>query len=95
MQPSIAHDSGIARMTSKEILFLSAVVGPSFLTAWHDPAQAVPLAMTGTIVVERITTEAQWRHRHHQLRRHSRQQLNDGHRPEHRGDQAGTYRAKK
>jgi len=82
-------------MTSKEILFFTAVVGWSFLTAWQDRAQAVPLTKTGAIVVEKIVIEAQWRHRHHQLRRHSRQQLNDDHRPKHSGDQAGTNRMKK
>jgi hypothetical protein len=82
-------------MTSKEILFFTAVVSSSFFTAWHDRAQAVPLTKTGAIVVEKITVEAQWRHRHHILRRHSRQQLNDGHRPKHPGDQAGAYRTKK
>jgi hypothetical protein len=82
-------------MTSKEILVFTAVVSAAFLAAWHDRAQAMPLARPGAIVVEKMTIEAQWRHRHHQLRRHSRQQLNDDHRPRHRGDQAGTDRSKK
>jgi hypothetical protein len=63
-------------MTSKEILFFTVVIGAFFLATWHDRAQAMPLTKSGTIVVERLTIEAQWRHRHHQLRRHSRQQLN-------------------
>jgi hypothetical protein len=79
-------------MTSKEILFFTAVVSAFFLATWHDRAQAVPLAKPGTIVVGKITIEAQWRHRHHQLRRHGRQQLNYDHRPRHRGDRAGSYR---
>jgi hypothetical protein len=82
-------------MTSKGLLLFTAVVSALLLAAWHDCAQAMPLAKPGTIVVERIAIEAQWRHRHHQLRRHSRQQLNYDHRPRHRGDQAGTYPAKK
>jgi hypothetical protein len=82
-------------MASKEILLFTAVVGAFPLAAWHDCAQAMPLTKPGTIVVERTTIEAQWRHRHHQLRRHSRQQLNYGHRPRHRADQAGTYPAKR
>jgi hypothetical protein len=82
-------------MTSKEILFFTAVVSAFAHATWHDSAQAMPLTKPGTIVVEKITIEAQWRHRHHQLRRHSRQQLNYDHRPKHRGDQAGTYRTKK
>ncbi len=81
-------------MTSKEILFFTAVVS-AFFSAWHNRAQAMPLTKPGTIVVEKMTIEAQWRHRHHQLRRHSRQQPNYDHRPAHRGDQAGTYRTKK
>jgi hypothetical protein len=82
-------------MTSKAILFFTVVACSSFLTAWHGRAQAVPLTRTAMIVVEKITTEVQWRHRHHQLRRHGRQQLNDDDRPKHRGDQAGTSRARK
>jgi len=81
-------------MASKEALVFTAVVGAVFLAAWHDHAQALPLIKPGPIVVEKMTIEAQWRHRHHQLRRHSRQQQNDEHRPRRRGDQAGTYRTK-
>ena len=61
-------------MASKEALVFTAVVGAVFLAAWHDHAQALPLIKPGPIVVEKMTIEAQWRHRHHQLRRHSRQQ---------------------
>jgi hypothetical protein len=79
-------------MTSKEILFFTAVVS-AFFPLGIIRAQAMPL--TKPIVVEKMTIEAQWRHRHHQLRRHSRQQPNYDHQPAHRGDQAGTYRTKK
>jgi hypothetical protein len=81
------------QMTSKEISFFTAIVGTFFLATWHDLTQAMPLTRPNTIVVEKIAIEAQWRHRHHQLRRQSRQQLNDEH--QRGGDQAGTYRAKK
>jgi hypothetical protein len=80
-------------MTSKDILFFTVVVSALF-PAWHNRAQAMPLTQPGTIVIEKITIEAQWRHRHHQLRRHSRQRPNYDHRSKHRGDQAGTYRTK-
>jgi hypothetical protein len=46
------------------------------LTTWHDGAQAMPLTKPGMMIVETIPMEDQRRHRHHQLRRHSRQQLN-------------------
>ncbi|SDS75684.1 hypothetical protein [Bradyrhizobium canariense] len=78
-------------MNSNEILFFMAAVSSVFLATSNDCAQAMPLTRPGTLVVEKITIEVQWRHRHHQLRRHSRQQLNDNHRPKHRGDQADTY----
>jgi hypothetical protein len=81
------------QMTSKEISFFAAVVSTFFLAAWHDLAQAMPLTKPNTIGVEKIAIEAQWRHRHHQLRRQSRQQLNDGLRRS--GDEADTPRAKK
>jgi hypothetical protein len=82
-------------MTSKVILFFTAIVSAFFLAAWHDRAQAMSFTKPSTIVVEKITIEAQWRHRHHQLRRHSRQQPKYDHRPKHRGEQAATYRTKK
>jgi hypothetical protein len=77
-------------MTSKETLFVTAVASAVFLATWHDRAQTMPLTQIGTIAIEKITIEAQWRHRHHQLRRHSRQQLNYDHRSRYRGDQADT-----
>jgi hypothetical protein len=80
-------------MTSKEISFFTAAVGTLFLATLHDRTQAMALTKPNTIVVEKIAIEAQWRHRHHQLRRQSRQQLDDEHRRS--GDQAGTYRTKK
>jgi hypothetical protein len=80
-------------MASKQRLFFATVAGVFFLAAGHDRAQAVPFAKPGTIVVEKIMLEAQWRHRHHQLRRRSRQQSNYDRRPRDRGDQ-GTYRTK-
>jgi hypothetical protein len=80
-------------MTSKEISFFTTAVGTFFLAIWHDRTQAMPLTKPNTIVAEKIAIEAQWRHRHHQLRRQSRQQLNDDHRRP--GDQAGTYGTKR
>jgi hypothetical protein len=82
-------------MTAKQILFFTTVVSATFLATWQDRAQAIPLTRPGTIFVENITIEAQWRHRHHQLRRRSRQQLNYDHRSRYRGDQAGMYHTKK
>jgi hypothetical protein len=72
-------------MTSKEILFFTVIVG-AFIPAWQNRAHAMPLTKPGTIVVEKMTIEAQWRHRHHQLRRHGRQQPNYDNRPAHRSD---------
>jgi hypothetical protein len=83
------------QITSREIWLYAATVSAFFLSAWPDRAQAMSLAKPGTIIVEQVTIEAQWRHRHHQLRRRSRQQLNDEQRPRHRGDQSGTYSIKK
>jgi hypothetical protein len=57
--------------------------------------QATSPAKLGTIIIEKVTIEAQWRHRHHQLRRRSRQQLEDEHRPRDRGNQSGTSSIKK
>jgi hypothetical protein len=80
-------------MTSKEISLFAAAVSTFFIATSHDRTQAMPLTRPTTIVVEKIAIEAQWRHRHHQLRRQSRQQLNDEH--QRSGDQAVTYRTKK
>jgi hypothetical protein len=81
------------KMTSKKISFFMALVSTFFLAAWHDLTQAMPLTRPNTIVVEKMAIEALWRHRHHQLRRQSRQQPNDEHRRS--GDEADTHRAKK
>jgi hypothetical protein len=83
------------QISSSDVWLYAAAVGAFFLSAWPDRAQPMSLAKPDTIIVEQMTIEAQWRHRHHQLRRHSRQQLNYDHRPKHRGDHAGTYRTKK
>jgi hypothetical protein len=80
---------------SREVWLCAAAVSAFLLSAWPDRAQAMSPAPPGTIIVERITIEVQWRHRHHQLRRRSRQQLNHEQRPMHRDDQPGTYSIKK
>jgi hypothetical protein len=83
------------QISSSKVWFYAATVSAFFLSAWPDRAQAMSPAKPGEIIVEKMTIEAQWRHRHHQLRRRSRQQLKDEQRPRHRGDQSGTYSIKK
>jgi hypothetical protein len=75
-------------MTSNQISFFTAAIGLLFLTTSNDGAQAMVLNRPGTIVVEKMAIEVQWRHRHHQLRRQSRRQPDHDHRPKRRGDQA-------
>jgi hypothetical protein len=72
------------------MLLFTAAISSLFLATSNDRARAMPLSRPGTMVVEKITIEVQWRHRHHQLRRHSRRQLNQDHRPKRRGDQANS-----
>lgn len=77
-------------MTSNQMLFFTAAVSSLFLATASDCARAMPLGTPGTYVFEKITIEVQWRHRHHQLRRHDRRQLNHDQRPKRRGDQANS-----
>jgi hypothetical protein len=83
------------QISSREVWLYAAAASAFFLSAWPDCTQAMSPAKPSTIIVEQMTIEAQWRHRHHQLRRRSRQQLNDEQRPRHRGDQSGTYSIRK
>jgi hypothetical protein len=85
----------LLQISSREVWLCAAAVSAFFLSAWPGRAQAMSPAKPATIIVEKMTFEAQWRHRHHQLRRRSRQQLNDEQRAGHRGDQSGTYGIKK
>ncbi|WP_156042212.1 hypothetical protein [Bradyrhizobium sp. URHD0069] len=45
-------------------MFFTAI-GAFFIATWHDRARAMPLTKPGTMIVEEIAMEAQWRHRHH------------------------------
>jgi hypothetical protein len=83
------------QISSREVWLYAAVVSALFLSAWPGRAQATSPAKPATILIEKMTFEAQWRHRHHQLRRRGRQQLNDEQQPRHRGDRSGTYSIKK
>ena len=75
-------------INSRNVSLYAAAVSVLFLTVWPDRVLAMFFAKPGPIIVERMTIEAQWRHRHHQLRRRSRQQSNDEERSKHRGDPA-------
>jgi hypothetical protein len=67
-------------MKLKKILCLTAVVGAFSLLASHNRAQAISLINPSAIAEAKMTTQVQWRHRHHQLRRQSRRH------PHHGGD---------
>jgi hypothetical protein len=70
-------------VNSRYLLLFAAAVSLLFSIAWPGRAAAMFLAGPSLTTVEKMTIETQWRHRHHQLRRHSRQQADDEHRDKH------------
>jgi hypothetical protein len=82
-------------INSRDVSLYAAAIGVFLLAIWSDRVQAMFLAGLGPIVVEKTTIEAQWRHRHHQLRRRSRQQPNDQQRSRHDGNPAVTDSTKR
>jgi hypothetical protein len=81
-------------INSRNAWLYAAAVGAIFL-AKVDDARAMSPVKPGTIIDEKMTIEAQWRHRHHQLRRRSRQQLNDEQRSGQPGNQTDVQRPKR
>jgi hypothetical protein len=82
-------------INSRVVSLYAAAISVFLLAIWPDRVQAMLLAKPGPIIVEKMTIEAQWRHRHHQLRRRSRQQPKDEQRSRHGGDPAVTDSTKR
>jgi hypothetical protein len=82
-------------INSTDVSLYAAAISVFLLAFWPHRIQAMFFARPGPIIVEKMTIDAQWRHRHHQLRRRSRQQSNDERRSRHGGDPAVTDSTKR